>query len=748
MSERSLLVAAAHYWAERGLTPMAAAGKHPVARGWQTLEPSEHLHRIAAEPPSQIALRMGWQTSGRMLIAIDVDGGQGERSLATLEAELGVLPATLEQRTGRGGRHFVFEWPQNQACHCPGNSASKFGPNVDIRGQGGLIIVAPSPHGNGRRYELTRDVEPVCLPPAWAERLMLTHSPRQVEAPPTGLYLGATSSRDASRRARAYVAKMDPAIEGSGGHLATWRVAQVLVRGFALSLQEAMEVMEEFNQRCRPPWSPRELTHKLESAQQRSGMPIGCLLREQVRQWRDAWDGEVAPEAAELGDERHAPSGTLAEANTPPGAGDWRSLLSMTRASRGQPPVPRRCIENVLTVLQHCPTWRNAARYNEFTDRVELIAPLPRAVAHAAATGDLGAWRDGHALWAIAWFHEQLGFEPSPEMMSGAILEVARQSPHHPVRDYLRGLRWDGHPRLDSMLPEIFGAADTPVNQAIGAKWMISAVARVFRPGCQVDHMMVLEGPQGSGKSTALRMLVGDEWFRNSPIDLRSKDAPMALRGCWVYEFDELESFRGREAARVKSFLTQRVDSYRPAYGRAVVDLPRECVFVGSTNEDQYLVDPSGNRRFWPVRCAAINLPALADSRAQLWAEAVARFEGGEAWHMNSVELVAGLREEQAEREQVDAWVELIRDWLERQTPSRRAAGVTTEEVLVEALEIKPGNITRRDQTRVGHALRALGLTRRRSMRERVRSYVYCPSEETSALPVPDLQHEGEAGCR
>ncbi|HKO93004.1 MAG TPA: virulence-associated E family protein [Polyangiaceae bacterium] len=332
-------------------------------------------------------------------------------------------------------------------------------------------------------------------------------------------------------------------------------------------------------------------------------------------------------------------------------------------------------------------------------------------------------------------------------MMSSAVVEVARQCAYHPVRDFLRGLVWDGRPRLDSMLVEMFGAENTDVVRTIAAKWMISAVARVFQPGCQVDHMMVLEGPQGTRKSTALRTLVGDDWFRNSPVDLRGKDAPMALRGCWVYEFDELDSFRGREATRVKSFLSQRVDSYRPAYGRAVVDLPRECVFVGTTNEHQYLADPTGNRRFWPVRCGAIDIPALAAARAQLWAEAYARYAAGEIWHIDSADLGARLRDQQADREELDPWVEVIRRWFDRLPSAKQAEGITTHDVMAGALEIKPGVSTRRDETRVGHALKSLGLIRQREMRNGNRVYRYYPSEMPSAPPMADCREQGEATC-
>jgi putative DNA primase/helicase len=408
------------------------------------------------------------------------------------------------------------------------------------------------------------------------------------------------------------------------------------------------------------------------------------------------------------------------------GPDGWRALLKYTAGSQAHPPVVQRCLENVLTTLRHCPEWRGVVRYNAFTDRVELVGALPQAPSHRV-TFQPGPWREGYSLWVAAWLHDRLGFEVSIDMVERAIDEIARQTPWHPVRDYLHDLRWDGKPRLATMLSDFFGADDTEVTRAIGAKWMISAVARVMEPGCQVDHILVLEGPQGTRKSSALKVLVGEEWFRNSAIDIRGKDAVMALRGCWVYELDELDGLRGRDATRVKSFLTCRRDSYRPAYGRRVVDVPRECVFAASTNEERYLVDTTGNRRFWPVRCRTIEVDRLASLRDQLWAEAAYRYCAGEPWHIDSSQLAAQFRQEQADREEIDPWVGLTNEWLSGLDQADHSNGVTTHRALVEGLRQNPGSTTRRDETRMGGVLKALGWEKRRVRDRALREYRYYP---------------------
>lgn len=292
------LVDAARGWHEQGFTPMAAARKAPLASGWQTLDAADHLKLIERQAPAQLGLRMGLQRDGRLLIAIDVDGFEGEESIERLAAELGHLPTTLEQRTPRGGRHLVFEWPAALASSCPTTSAGKLGAHIDIRGERGHVVAAPSPGADGGRYELTDpEARPVPLPDAWVQRIVGTHrkaEPESAPEPPRSRDT-APDAVDAFERCRRYVDRMEPAISGSGGHAATWRVAQVAVRGFGLGHGDAMRVLREFNQRCEPPWSARELEHKLDSAEQRSRMPRGWLLdaRNAKASWQNDWDADM-----------------------------------------------------------------------------------------------------------------------------------------------------------------------------------------------------------------------------------------------------------------------------------------------------------------------------------------------------------------------------------------------------------------------------------------------------------------------
>lgn len=216
---------------------------------------------------------------------------------------------------------------------------------------------------------------------------------------------------------------------------------------------------------------------------------------------------------------------------------------------------------------------------------------------------------------------------------------VAVKHSFHPVRNYLNALAWDGTPRLDTWLSYYLGVerlnAKAPIGgdyvDAIGRMFLISAVARIFEPGCQCDYALVLEGEQGNLKSSACTVL-GGPWFSDHLPDLHAneKDVSQHLNGKWIIEIPELSALLKADAAAIKSFISRRVERYRRSYGRRDMFEPRQCIFIGTTNEATYLRDPTGGRRFWPVKVLSVDLAALRHDRDQLWVEAVHRYRQGE----------------------------------------------------------------------------------------------------------------------
>jgi predicted P-loop ATPase len=224
----------------------------------------------------------------------------------------------------------------------------------------------------------------------------------------------------------------------------------------------------------------------------------------------------------------------------------------------------------------------------------------------------------------------QFKFDPGPEKIKAAVYRLCLGHAFNPVRDYLDCLEWDGQPRLDTWLSTYLGAADGPLNRAIGRKVLIAGVRRARVPGSKFDQVMVWEGPQGSGKSSAIKILAADFFSDAEIIGQSGREVMELCGGVWLYEISELEGLGKRDVAHVKAFCSRTHDKARPAYGYAPVERGRTCIFIGTTNSDNYLADETGNRRFWPVATTTIDLDALTRDRDQLWAEATAAEAIGE----------------------------------------------------------------------------------------------------------------------
>jgi predicted P-loop ATPase len=376
-------------------------------------------------------------------------------------------------------------------------------------------------------------------------------------------------------------------------------------------------------------------------------------------------------------------------------------------------------LANASIALRLAPEWADVLGYNAFTHTVELLAKPPWGGAAPAL------WQDADDALAAEWLQHH-GINVSPTVAADAAQIVARENSFHPVRDYLDGLVWDGRERLDHWTIDFLGTEDTPYNRGVGARFMISAVARIYQPGCKADCAPILEGEQGIKKSTALRVL-GAPWFTDEIAELGTKDAAQQLHGVWIVELAELESMTKAEINKVKAFLSRGTDRFRLPYGRRVGQFPRQCILVGSVNKDAYLRDETGGRRFWPIACGKIDIAGLKAARDQLWAEAVVRFRRGAPWWLETDELVAAAAVEQDARYAQDLWQPEIAAYLVGKSE------VTVKEIVEKVLDI---TVDRRDQqhaNRVAACLKALRWKRIRgdagtdSAGKRLRPWVYRP---------------------
>jgi predicted P-loop ATPase len=404
----------------------------------------------------------------------------------------------------------------------------------------------------------------------------------------------------------------------------------------------------------------------------------------------------------------------------------------------------RDILENAAIILRKDGRLKGRLRWNEMLEAVE-VSDVPWN-----KRSTWRQWTDADDLHLASFCQDKHAYL-KPKTCAAAVQLVARDRMVHPVRDRLRDLKWDGAERLSRWLFTYLGVQTGPregedekvalarelYHQEVGRKWMISAVARIYKPGCKADCALILEGAQGARKSSAAELLALEpEWFADELADLGTKDSAQDLRGKFIVEMAELSAMKRGEVERVKAFISRRIDHYRPSYGTRSQDFPRQCVFVGSTNESQYLKDHTGNRRFWPVKVGTIDLEALTRDRDQLWAEAVAAFHASERWWLDRDTEIAAAAE-QAERRLEDAWREPVLEWLE----SNARSLTTVTEVLSDAIGMKLDQQGRQsEENRVARILNEAGWKRiqRRIGDRRKWFYVRPESAPTGDTPSGD----------
>ena len=317
-------------------------------------------------------------------------------------------------------------------------------------------------------------------------------------------------------------------------------------------------------------------------------------------------------------------------------------------------------LANLMIALRADPVFAGALAFDEMLQAPILQRALPASPkGHTTGGADPlpRPLRDADVS-DVREYVQHNGFpRMSRDTVHEAVDKRARELSFHPVRQWLDQPRWDGTKRLDGWLKTYLGASGgDEYLKAIGPMFLISMVARVYRPGCKVDYMLVLEGEQGVAKSQACAILAG-RWFSDAlPADIKGKDASQHFRGKWLIEVGELSAFTRAETEALKAFVTRDTERYRPAYGRLEVIEPRQCVFVGTTNSLGYLKDETGGRRFWPVPVGKIDLEALRRDRDQLFAEAVARFKAGEEWWPERDFERRVIKPEQDNRQEPDPW--------------------------------------------------------------------------------------------
>jgi predicted P-loop ATPase len=679
--------------ASRGLSifPLAPGAKTPLGEAaphgcHDSTTDSSHIEQWwANHPNANVGVATG---DGLIVIDLDVDPDReldGLTELARLETEVEELPHTATVRTPRGGKHLYFRLPDGVTIR---NSAGKLAAGIDVRGEGGYVVAPPSTREDGARWtwESAQENGIAELPKTWID--MLTKPPRErCETGPVRLADGSTTPWGRARL-DAVVDAVGASSEGSRNHklnVAAFKVGQAVASGH---IDEEEGRAELFAAAVAAGLGEREASKTVESGI-RAGErePVGPATSHERREF-----GERPPPPTD---------------DDAPGHEQWRDHLTLTAKGKIKP-----VLGNAMLLVRHHPGLR---------DKLALDVRSMRPVWRSAPPWKRAMKRredlyltDSDAAECALWLQVQTRVSFAREPLQDAMITEAHRNPFDAVRVWLESLKWDGIERIDHWLHKYLGVDDGDYTTKVGAAWLISAVARTYDPGCQADYMIVLEGSQGSKKTSALRTLAGAQWYAEISIT-DSKDSILAVHGPWIVEWGELSGMRKGEIEYIKGYISRRVDHVRRPYGKAHTDMLRRCVFSGSTNDSQWLTDPTGGRRFWPVRVRRIaNLALIKGMRDQLWAEAVHRYNGGGISGMSYLdqyhEPLAVL--EQADRYAGDPWEDAIEEELTDGKLMSRTS-VTMHDVL-DAIGVYTTQQSTAAGRRVAQIMQRIGWTRGR----------------------------------
>lgn len=597
--------------------------------------------------------------SGVWVLDLDVKNGKnGLRSIS----ECGELPDTRTVRTRSGGLHLYFAYDEADPI---GNRVGIL-PGVDVRGDGGFVV-GP---GSGGVYNVVLDV-PVADAPEWL--LALVRRPKGAAAGIRAVAIDATHPDWEYRleKAQHYLETAPVCIEKVNGQAQIWKVALTLSRSYELPIEKSLELLESYNAQCLPPWSKEDLRRTLTNAAERGETICGTFAKDFMA------PAPVAP----------AVPGTIT-IDVSAGSAAWRNMPNPEHAytfdlaleagsgsSNAGAPFSQRELIAGMTGPGASEAWRGVWQYDEF--RHKLIAVNPPLSLDAEDKG----LTETDVIKVQAWYGCH-GMKANTAMIRSAIMVAADAAKFHPVRDYLDALPKMSAADADAYFRGIAGRlwGAIPERDALESghlrRFALAAVRRVTHagffsgpdgrshmrgPGTKVDVMLILFGEQGRNKSRFCEHLFSKEYFLDQLPAIDGKEASIALEGMWGVEVAEMTSFaRSGEAAR-KEFLSRCIDKYRPVYGLGPIACKRQVVFVGTTNDDDFLTDPTGARRY--DVCEIQQDIDLSFSRDEFWAAASALESVGEMHWVpvrNTPESEKSAGTSSARHERQDAWTDEV----------------------------------------------------------------------------------------
>ncbi len=597
--------------------------------------------------------------NGLLVLDIDTKKENGFKSLDGRE-----LPDTYTVKTPTGGEHRYYSYDPQISV---GNRVG-FLPGCDIRADGGFVVGPGSPHKNGGTYSVSKDL-PRAPVPQWL--LDLARKTTQDQDIPIPISKDDPLYETYIQRCIIDLQNFPPAVEGDGGDTQLFMAAQIPVRKYCLPLDVSLAILEEiYNPRCEPPWTDNKtIQRKVQEAALKGARGIG------TGDWLNKLVNREPPDTV----------------NLPGGSHEYSFEI-------GSPASPQRmplCTSDIANRLLTDPVWEGVWQYDEFREWTRAIRPPMPLDAET-----IGFTR-ADALLVLNWF-ENNGAKTGKDSVQDACTMASKHNTFHPVKRYLDSLPPATTSHLDTLASKVLGN-DTPLAQTMVRLTLVAAVRRILKPGCQVDTVLTLYGGQGVGKSTFCQILFG-EFFRSQMPDLSSKDSSAALKGYWGVELAELDRVLRTESSTVRDFLTRTHDDYRPTYGISEVHKARQCVFIGTTNVSDFLRDPTGNRRYWPLEVGQINTQWLKEHRDEVWAEALKIARTSEPHHFN-YEIEAEVEKIREDFKQVDPWTDTVLEALK----GRDFLQSIEQQLYVTRLGGEIGRITQNDRRRLADILRGLG---------------------------------------
>lgn len=708
------------------------------------------IERLWKETPrANIGLATGWSgdPAKAHIVVLDADGPGGLAELVTAGKPHGGVPRTLTVKTSKGW-HFYFALPCSGLVRLKkvtARRAASGDDGLDINADGAYVVAPPSVNARtGFVYAWVNPLDPIADMPEWLIAWCRTKAAARRRGPePTNNkvtppsneviagthYLDSGANRESPVRVseRVLGAMRQGELTSFLGALRringvydydTWFEIGAAIHDFDSS-DMGLQIFKAFGRRdtagqraeadllaCEAKW--REYARK---ASDNSGQRL--ITKASV----------YARASATIGSERKQEKGSNEGHNA---SVDGEGGLPSIFAPATSPGTKRVVFVDLDGDGNPRGTTTNAGiaidglgircRKDLFHEKLTIAGELIDAWA--------GGLSDDVVLMLRQCVKARYGFDPGERNMRDAAVQRCLDNQYNPVCDYLDALAWDGVPRIGRWVVDYLGAPDTPLNKEFGRLMLIAAVRRARKPGTKFDQIVVWEGKEGTNKSTALKILAGAENFSDQNIlNTSDREQQEAMTGVWIYEISDMAGHKKADIERVKQFASRTEDRARPAYGRLRVDRLRQCVFVGTTNKDIYLLSDTGNRRFWPIATGHIDVVRLAADRDQLWAEAARAESAGEPIELHARYWQAAAEQQEA-RLEGDPWREPIAAWLATQL---KQPDTSIADVLQHGLAMPIAQINQYAQSRAARVMRELGWERFRKRTETELIWKYRP---------------------